>query len=226
MLSNKSKLHSVSNLILNLILMEFMKKMKTQSKKKRESIIQAARSCFQKEGVDATSMDKISEVAQVSKRTVYNHFESKEALLIHLLSDLWISGMVDVQMTYQADVDLRHQLIELCLVEIKLVTNKEYLNLARVAYAHYMFKPLPDEIQNLVGEETFIHRWVRAALLDGKLKELDVEIATKQLHSLIKGQGHWPQIINITKNLTSQEQFELAKITAEMFLSYYQKLTK
>ena len=203
-----------------------MKKKKTQSEKKRESIIQAARRCFQKDGVDATSMDKISEVAHVSKRTVYNHFESKEALLIHLLSDLWVSGMVDTQMTYLNGVDLRQQLIELCLVEIRLVTSKEYLNLARVAYAHYMFKPLPDEIQHLVGEETFIHRWVRAALLDGKLKELDVEVATKQLHSLIKGQGHWPQIINITANLNSQEQLELANITADMFLSHYQKKSK
>jgi len=200
-----------------------MRTNKTLSERKRESIINAARLCFQKEGFDATSMDKIAEVAQVSKRTVYNHFDNKESLLIHLLSDVWITGMVNSDLVYKKDVDLRTQLIELCLVEVKLVTNKEYLDLARVAFGHYLFKPLPQEIQNIVSQETFIHRWVSAAAIDGKLKKLNVEKATKQLHGLIKGQGHWGQIINISPLLNGQQQQDLAESTADLFLSHYQK---
>ena len=47
---------------------------------KREDIIQAAVSEFIANGFSATSMDRIAATAQVSKRTVYNHFENKEAL--------------------------------------------------------------------------------------------------------------------------------------------------
>ena len=48
--------------------------------RKREAIIQAAIEAFRADGFEATSMDKIAAKAEVSKRTVYNHFPSKEEL--------------------------------------------------------------------------------------------------------------------------------------------------
>lgn len=48
--------------------------------RKRVAIIDAAIEEFLAAGYDATSMDRIAARANVSKRTVYNHFPSKEAL--------------------------------------------------------------------------------------------------------------------------------------------------
>ena len=57
-----------------------MPRKKRDTSRKRESIIDAAIRAFQEDGFDNTSMDRIAEVAGASKRTVYNHFESKEDL--------------------------------------------------------------------------------------------------------------------------------------------------
>lgn len=47
---------------------------------KREAIVAAARETFLARGFDGASMDQIALSAQVSKRTVYNRFRSKEEL--------------------------------------------------------------------------------------------------------------------------------------------------
>ncbi|WP_083880077.1 TetR/AcrR family transcriptional regulator [Aliiglaciecola lipolytica] len=51
---------------------------KTRSELKHEAILRGAVKAFKEFGVNDTSIYKIAEVAQVSKRTVYNHFASKE----------------------------------------------------------------------------------------------------------------------------------------------------
>ena len=53
---------------------------KRDTSKKRESIVDAAIEVFQAEGYDNASMDRIAERADASKRTVYNHFPSKDIL--------------------------------------------------------------------------------------------------------------------------------------------------
>ena len=50
------------------------------SEQKRLHILDAAETLFYEQGVEHTSMDQIALKAQVSKRTVYNHFDTKEAL--------------------------------------------------------------------------------------------------------------------------------------------------
>ena len=52
----------------------------TRSELKHQAIIDAASYEFREAGFAATSMDRIAERAGVSKRTVYNHFASKQAL--------------------------------------------------------------------------------------------------------------------------------------------------
>jgi AcrR family transcriptional regulator len=46
----------------------------------RERILDAASTLFYREGIRATGVDRIAERAQVSKRTLYQHFSSKDAL--------------------------------------------------------------------------------------------------------------------------------------------------
>ena len=53
--------------------------------RKREAIIQAAIAEFRDNGFKVTSMDRIAARAEVSKRTVYNHFPSKDFTLASLL---------------------------------------------------------------------------------------------------------------------------------------------
>ncbi|HEY8527434.1 MAG TPA: TetR/AcrR family transcriptional regulator [Acidimicrobiales bacterium] len=52
-----------------------------QQPTKREQILDAARRCFYERGITATGVDAIAAAAGVSKRTLYNHFASKDDLV-------------------------------------------------------------------------------------------------------------------------------------------------
>jgi AcrR family transcriptional regulator len=49
---------------------------------KRRRILDSALELFAEQGFDAARMDEVARRARVSKGTVYNHFDSKEALLV------------------------------------------------------------------------------------------------------------------------------------------------
>ena len=51
---------------------------KRDTSKKRLAVLDGAVRVFIESGYEASSMDRIAEEAGVSKRTVYNHFASKE----------------------------------------------------------------------------------------------------------------------------------------------------
>src|SRR5215469_4754060 len=83
--------------------------------RKRAAIVAAAIDEFLAAGFDATSMDRIAASASVSKRTVYNHFPSKEALFAAILRQLWDASAGGDTPAYRAREPLRAQLIELLL---------------------------------------------------------------------------------------------------------------
>lgn len=54
---------------------------------KREQILEALQACFYEQGITATGVDAVAEAAGVSKRTLYNHFPTKDDLVLHYV--LW-----------------------------------------------------------------------------------------------------------------------------------------
>lgn len=55
---------------------------------KREQIIEAACRLFLENGYELTSMDAVAAEANVSKRTVYSHFQSKELLFTDIMENM------------------------------------------------------------------------------------------------------------------------------------------
>jgi TetR/AcrR family transcriptional regulator, mexJK operon transcriptional repressor len=55
---------------------------------KREQIVDAACRLFLENGYELTSMDAVAAEANVSKRTVYSHFQSKEMLFVDIMEDM------------------------------------------------------------------------------------------------------------------------------------------
>lgn len=197
---------------------------KSRSEVKREAIIAAAFTTFKQFGVAATSMDKLAEVAQVSKRTVYNHFESKEALVMHLVNQLWMKSIAKKTISYNAESDLESQLQSLILSEIDFMSQQEFIDIARMAVGHLFYNTsgLHLEMERLRKLETAILRWIKAAIADGKLKVECTDFANEQIIHLMKGQCFWSQIIGNTSPLSALDRQRLASETAKMFLCRYQ----
>jgi AcrR family transcriptional regulator len=54
-------------------------------------VLTAALTLFAERGIEATSMDAIAQVSGVSKATIYNHWDDKEALLLEVM--LMVNGL-------------------------------------------------------------------------------------------------------------------------------------
>jgi AcrR family transcriptional regulator len=58
---------------------------RSRSTEAHEKVLRAALDLFVERGIDATSMDAIAQQSGVSKATIYNHWEDKEALLMEVM---------------------------------------------------------------------------------------------------------------------------------------------
>lgn len=190
---------------------------------KREAIIAAAKDAFQTFGVEASSMNKIAQLAKVSKRTVYNHFKSKEILIMYLLSDVWSSALVQLDVEYDSNISLNRQLYTLLIAEVDALSSQSFIDLARVAMGHFLFEPeaLQEELSHMDETPTALFRWLEAAIDDKKLKITDINYAYTQLHNMLKGSCFWPQLAQYCTSLNQEQKQRLVKDTVTMFLSLY-----
>ncbi|MEV5119643.1 TetR/AcrR family transcriptional regulator [Stenotrophomonas indicatrix] len=191
--------------------------------RKREAIVRAAVEEFRSAGYEATSMDRIAAVAGVSKRTVYNHFPSKEELFALILEELWQSSVASVELPYRADQPLDVQLLQLLRQKLDLLGDANFIDLARVAMAEIIHSP--ERAQAIVcrmGEkESGVSAWIRAAIADGRLREIDPEFAGHQLQGLVKSFAFWPQVTMGQAPLVQAERTRVAESAVAMFLGFY-----
>src|SRR5690606_42012357 len=109
--------------------------------RKRAAIVDAALAEFRSAGYEATSMDRIAATAGVSKRTVYNHFPSKDALFLHIVDALMARGSDEHATPYRPDTPLRVQLLELVRRKLRLLHDPDFTDLARVAIVASLHSP-------------------------------------------------------------------------------------
>lgn len=194
----------------------------TRSQLKRAAIIEAARTTFKSLGVTATSIDKLAEVAGVSKRTVYNHFATKEALVMTLMTDLWEQALSQPTVAYDAHQPLEAQLQQLVRDDMDYLQSKEHIEVSRMLIGHLFYTTeMQQELQKVIKEENAILRWIKAATQDERLSVTDVEQAQAELQSLIKGQCFWPLIFQVEEPLNDEQKQQIAANITAMFLCRY-----
>ncbi|MGF6770264.1 TetR/AcrR family transcriptional regulator of autoinduction and epiphytic fitness [Paraburkholderia sp. GAS199] len=191
--------------------------------RKRAAVIAAAIEEFLAAGFDATSMDRIAARAGVSKRTVYNHFPSKEVLFAAILRQLWDSSDTGEAPAYSSAQPLRAQLLQLLSKKLGLLNNDAFLSLARVAIAAGIHSPerARDMVARMGEREEDLTVWIRAAVADGRLKAEDPLFASLQLQGLVKSFAFWPQVTMGQPPLSVEEQRQVAESAADMFLARY-----
>jgi AcrR family transcriptional regulator len=75
----------------------------------RERIYQAARQLFQAHGFEATTVEQIAEAADVAQATLFNHFQSKGALLREMTGEVFeeIEAIIQEQLSRPGSVQER-----------------------------------------------------------------------------------------------------------------------
>ena len=191
--------------------------------RKRDAIVQAAIVEFRANGFEATSVDKVAARAEVSKRTLYNHFPSKDELFAAILHILWESSASELRRAYEPARPVRDQLLELLHGKLAMLADDNFLALARVAIAAGLHSPerARDMVARIGEKDGGMLDWVRAAQKHGALRAGDAAQAVKQLESLVKGVAFWPQVAMGQPRLTAAAQKKLAVATVDLFLGYY-----
>jgi TetR/AcrR family transcriptional regulator of autoinduction and epiphytic fitness len=191
--------------------------------RKRSAILAAAAEQFRTHGYENASVDGIAALAEVSKRTVYNHFPSKETLFAETILQMFESSAGMLELSYRRDLSLREQLDELMRQKMRSLADRDFLDLARVAIGEAIHAPertLP--ILARLGElEEGVTRWIRAAQDDGRLKPGDPAFAATLLQGQVKTFAFWPQIAMGAAPLTQVEQERVIDAAVSMFLSYF-----
>lgn len=192
--------------------------------RKREAIVLAAIAEFRDTGFEVTSMDRIAARAEVSKRTVYNHFPSKEELFAEILQRLWCRIGEIPDSIYRPGVTLRHQLRCMLQAKMQTLSDTNCLDLARVALGATIHSPERAEVwlARLDEREETFAAWIRAAQADGRLKPADPTFAATQMHGLLKGFAFWPQVTFNKPVLSAEQQADVIESTLDMFLGWYE----
>jgi len=191
--------------------------------RKRSAILAAAADQFRQYGYEAASMDGIAALAQVSKRTAYNHFGSKEELFAETVMAMFDNSAGLLELRYSSERSLREQLTELLTQKMRSLDDPDFIALARVAIGEAIHAPdraLPILVR--LGErEEGVTAWIRAAQEDGRIKPGDPAFAAAMLQGQVKTFAFWPQIAMGAAPLSIDEQAHVIDTAVSMFLAHF-----
>ncbi len=174
-----------------------MARKKRDTSKKRRSIVDAAIRAFQEEGYDNTSMDRIAEVAGASKRTVYNHFSSKEVLFEAVVEEFMNEASALKAIPYDPEAGLEAQLTEFATTKVTLLEDPAWVGLMKVGLG--VFARDPDLAKRTMAQaeegEDHLALWLAAATEDGRLQVRRPSMAAQVFWAMVSGAIFWPQAL-------------------------------
>ncbi|MBV9560826.1 MAG: TetR/AcrR family transcriptional regulator [Bradyrhizobium sp.] len=189
---------------------------------KRLAMLEAARREFSVSGYLNANMDAVAASASVSKRTLYNHFPSKEVLFRAIIVRVAEEISRVATLRYRNDAPLREQLEQYAIQSIRLMRDARYLQLFRTVLAEHVRNPALVEpaLATYWKAEYGFADWVRAAVADRRLFVRDAVRAGHIFGSLMRGAIIWPSILG-------RSSFKSDRLNApineaiDMFLAYY-----
>lgn len=191
------------------------------SDQKKKQIVAAAIAEFQEKGYAGASMDRISERAQVSKRTVYNHFESKDILFRAINQCLADQINSALELTYDPDQPIRDALVRLGWAEGELMISPCFMSLARMIMSETIRDPeLAADMNARMTKLVVFSEFIERASREGKLKADDPAVAAEQFLGLIKSRAFFPNIY--AARVPGREEIgKIIEESVDMFLARY-----
>ncbi|CUJ13545.1 TetR/AcrR family transcriptional regulator [Cognatishimia activa] len=192
-----------------------------QDSVKNSQIVEAATAEFLENGFANASMDRISARAEVSKRTVYKHFESKENLFRELIRRHLAKFTETVNVTYDKDRDIREQLLDLARAEGTLLTSEEVMLTTRLVMSEILRRPdLVEKTQEKTDFKAAFVNLLRKAAEDDKLRIEDANAAADEFLALIKGKAFWPVVFGAPV-VSEEEMARIVENSVDMMMSRY-----
>lgn len=173
---------------------------------KQTAILKAATEVFVEAGFDLASMDRISERAGASKRTVYNYFPSKELLFEQVVEALFTRLHARKHVGWDAGVAVREQLRAFARAKSLDGESEVDVALTRVALAVYVRKPELAATMMQRMQDDSLECWLAAATAAGKLRVQEPIMAAQMFWAMAGGALFWPQLLG--------KKFDAAQVEA------------
>jgi len=190
-----------------------------RTEKKRKDIIDAAIGEFKEQGFLGAKTTSIAKRANVSSRTLYNHFESKEALF-DAISEIMLERNRSMQpVSYDPDRDFADQLKDALWRYVDVITEETAIGLNRMVLSE-LIRDLDRSRQFFTQTETHddpMTQLIGEAMDAGVLRKADPIFATNQLLALTKNFFFWPEFF-LGENPTPKDVLDDC---IAMFLAHY-----
>lgn len=189
---------------------------------KRTAILAAAKTLFFEEGYGRTTMDRVLSAVGGSKRTLYGHFENKEALFKAII--VQVSDRVLSALTPQIEPkEIRETLIDMGIRYLQVMTSPEGIALYRAMVAEAAhFPDLADSfIQNgPCRASDCLADYLRVQSDQNHLDIADPDMAAAQFMGMVRGNAHLLAVL--TAQIPSDDEIHTIVQTAvDSFLSGY-----
>jgi len=167
--------------------------------KKRTVILDGAIDVFISMGYELASMDRIAETAGVSKRTVYNHFGSKENLFQAVVNDFLTQRQnLKKAIVFDPEKTLEEQLLAFANAEIFLIDSPKRLGLSRFLTGVFLkdIKYARETVMKYPPTFDMLLNWLKEAETAGKIKVENAVLTARIFYAMIEGAITYPAIFS------------------------------
>ena len=205
-------------------LMSTDSKAKKRVSPKREAVIKAATDEFLASGFDGTSMDRIADVAEVSKRTVYNHFPSKDDLFQAIVDELLQHTESLPFHEYSKDEPMEEQLKRIGNTFAETITGRDFMKLSRVVLSRFIQSPewASTTLTAHAKLRANLTSWMKSCKRDNRLVITNMDRAASQFCGLIKELIFWPELMAGQRPASSKDREAAVTSAVKMFIAFYQ----
>jgi TetR/AcrR family transcriptional repressor of mexJK operon len=156
--------------------------------RKRAEIVAIAEDLFFRRGYAGTSMSQLAAAVGGSKTTLYNHFQSKEELLLAVVQDVVETGPDDYDLSTEP-TEFRAWLTWFGLATMKRITSYKYIALQRLAAAEALRFPQIGKTFYESVKPGFVmgSEFFAKAMEEGVLRHADPLVAVEQFLELCSG---------------------------------------
>ena len=194
---------------------------------KDQALLLAAADEFLENGFQAAAMENIAKRAEVSKRTLYKYYPTKELLFNTIVERLFASAEEALVCEYDQDKSLSDLFTQILQRKFALVCDPSFLKLAKILAQEQIKRAEPDPqfIERFYeGHKTFA-TWVRKCQQGGKISTnyRAPEIA-HWFHSIFEGMVMWPLIFGVQEVPERADVTKTSKIIIDSFLKTFSKV--
>lgn len=188
---------------------------------KRQAIIDSATRLFLTQGFRQISMEKVAAAAPVSKATLYHYFDSKNALLAEVISQLCGSVLETMSQAVLEVNEVENNLKKIAQSFVELIFSEDALGLYRLVIAESRDFPglgqlvYDSSVQQVLPQ---LENYLQQLNDSGLFQIADPAFAADAFFSVLKGDLHFQCLLGIKPLPSEAEKQQLINQAISFYL--------